>query len=79
MVSKSVLRKVIAQEDIAAEPSGGSAFRFLIPISKVESDPETAALVQRPGELQFWDGQYRRLVIYPCRLDRLPCLIGATR
>ncbi|KAJ5363870.1 FAD/NAD(P)-binding domain-containing protein [Penicillium cataractarum] len=63
----SVLRKVIAQEDIAAEPSGGSAFRFLIPISKVKENPETAALVQKAGELQFWDGQYRRLVIYPCR------------
>ncbi|KAJ5627316.1 hypothetical protein N7528_004743 [Penicillium herquei] len=63
----SVLRRIIAQEDMAAEPSGGSAFRFLIPISKVRANPETAALVQKDGELQFWDGQYRRLVIYPCR------------
>ncbi|PYI05107.1 FAD/NAD(P)-binding domain-containing protein [Aspergillus sclerotiicarbonarius CBS 121057] len=63
----SVLRSIIAREDIAAEPSGGSAFRFLIPISQVKANPETAALVQKEGELQFWDGQYRRLVIYPCR------------
>lgn len=72
---QSVLRKIVAQEDIAAEPSGGSAFRFLIPISKVRANPETAALVQKDGELQFWDGQYRRLVIYPCRLVKLCLLI----
>ncbi|CAG8918567.1 unnamed protein product [Penicillium salamii] len=63
----SVLRTIIAQENIAAKPSGGSAFRFLIPMSQVTLNPETAALVPKNGELQFWDGQYRRLVIYPCR------------
>ncbi|KAF9892296.1 hypothetical protein FE257_002073 [Aspergillus nanangensis] len=63
----STLRRIIAQEDIAPEPSGGSAFRFLIPVSQVKANPETTHLVARPGELQFWDGQYRRLVIYPCR------------
>ncbi|KAL3464900.1 hypothetical protein BJX64DRAFT_298013 [Aspergillus heterothallicus] len=63
----SVLRQFVAQEDIAPTPSGGSAFRFLIPISKVEENPETRQLLARPGELQLWDGTYRRLVIYPCR------------
>ncbi|KAJ5767646.1 FAD/NAD(P)-binding domain-containing protein [Penicillium manginii] len=64
----SSLRTKIAREDIAAEPSGGSAFRFLVPMSKVKANPVTASLVQKAGELQFWDGQYRRLVIYPCRV-----------
>ncbi|KAL4880396.1 hypothetical protein BJY04DRAFT_228671 [Aspergillus karnatakaensis] len=63
----SVLRQFVAQEDIAPTPSGGSAFRFLIPISKVQENPETRQLLARPGELQLWDGTYRRLVIYPCR------------
>ncbi|CEL03661.1 hypothetical protein ASPCAL04811 [Aspergillus calidoustus] len=63
----SALRRIVAQEDIAPTPSGGSAFRFLIPISKVEENPETRQLLARPGELQLWDGTYRRLVIYPCR------------
>ncbi|KAL2783945.1 hypothetical protein BJX66DRAFT_330328 [Aspergillus keveii] len=63
----SALRQFVAREDIAPTPSGGSAFRFLIPISKVEENPETRQLLARPGELQLWDGTYRRLVIYPCR------------
>ncbi|PLB48304.1 FAD/NAD(P)-binding domain-containing protein [Aspergillus steynii IBT 23096] len=63
----SVLRSIISQEDIQPQPSGGSAFRFLIPISKVEANPETRNLVARPGEIQRWDGVYKRLVIYPCR------------
>lgn len=49
------------------DPSGGSAFRFLVDMSKVKADPVTAALVPRPGELQLWEGTHRRLVIYPCR------------
>ncbi|KNG85740.1 hypothetical protein ANOM_005720 [Aspergillus nomiae NRRL 13137] len=63
----SALRQFVAQEDIAPTPSGGSAFRFLIPVSKVEENPETRQLLARPGEMQLWDGIYRRLVIYPCR------------
>ncbi|KAH7146508.1 hypothetical protein EDB81DRAFT_842612 [Dactylonectria macrodidyma] len=63
----STLRPIISGEDIPTFPSGGSAFRFLVPISKVKADPETAPLVDRPGELQLWEGKNRRLVIYPCR------------
>ncbi|RAH84256.1 FAD/NAD(P)-binding domain-containing protein, partial [Aspergillus japonicus CBS 114.51] len=63
----STLRSIIAQEDGSPHPSGGSAFRFLIPVAAIDANPATKDLVPRPGEFQLWDGTYRRLVIYPCR------------
>ncbi|KAF0323016.1 FAD-dependent monooxygenase OpS4 [Colletotrichum asianum] len=63
----SALRAIISGEDIPTFPSGGSAFRFLVPINEVKTNPETASLVARRGELQIWEGKFRRLVIYPCR------------
>lgn len=64
---QSTLRSLVTGEDFPAEPSGGSAFRFLIPISQAKVNPSTAHLVEREGELQLWEGKHRRLVIYPCR------------
>ncbi|PYI23431.1 hypothetical protein BO99DRAFT_409037 [Aspergillus violaceofuscus CBS 115571] len=63
----STLRSIIAQEDGSPHPSGGSAFRFLIPVAAIDANPATKDLVPRPGEFQLWDGTYRRWVIYPCR------------
>ncbi|PWY88262.1 FAD/NAD(P)-binding domain-containing protein [Aspergillus heteromorphus CBS 117.55] len=62
----SVLRSIIS-ETIAPYPSGASVTQFLVPISKIRANPKTKDLVFREGELQIWKGEYRKLVIYPCR------------
>jgi 2-polyprenyl-6-methoxyphenol hydroxylase-like FAD-dependent oxidoreductase len=53
------------------EPSGSSAFRFLIPVEEVRSDPQTAHFVEKTGELRLLYGSDRRIVIYPCRNNTL--------
>ncbi|KFY29470.1 hypothetical protein V491_00018 [Pseudogymnoascus sp. VKM F-3775] len=63
----SVLRRIITGQDNQPQSSGGSAFRFLVPVSQVKADPRTAWILERSGELQLWEGTNRRLVIYPCR------------
>ncbi|KAH7413208.1 hypothetical protein BKA64DRAFT_616922 [Cadophora sp. MPI-SDFR-AT-0126] len=49
------------------EPSGSSAFRFLIPIETIRSDPKTAHFAERTGELRLLYGEDRRIVVYPCK------------
>ncbi|CAH0054427.1 unnamed protein product [Clonostachys solani] len=63
----STLRPLVSGENIPAFPSGGCAFRFLVPIEKVRANPLTAPLVQKSGDFQIWEGKNRRLVVYPCR------------
>jgi 2-polyprenyl-6-methoxyphenol hydroxylase-like FAD-dependent oxidoreductase len=66
----SSMRKFVAGEKIP-EPSGASAFRFLIPTERVRADPQTSHFVERDGELRLVYGADRRLVIYPCRDNTL--------
>lgn len=62
-----MLRPIISGESIPSSPSGGSAFRFLVSMDKVKSNPITASLVEKTGDFQVWEGKHRRLVVYPCR------------
>ncbi|KAJ5179520.1 FAD/NAD(P)-binding domain-containing protein [Penicillium capsulatum] len=73
----SVLRKIISQENIYPEPSGTAAFRLIIPVDKVRANPATRHLVERTGQLQLWDGKYRRMIIYPCRSVKHGCFPGS--
>ncbi|KAK0127672.1 hypothetical protein ONS96_007191 [Cadophora gregata f. sp. sojae] len=63
----SKIRGSLIKDLSPPETSGSSAFRFLIPVEKIKSDPKTAHFVQRPGELQLWYGEDRRIVVYPCK------------
>lgn len=50
-----------------SQPSGHSAFRFLISADTVRSDPATAHFAEKTGELRLLYGADRRIVVYPCR------------
>lgn len=39
----------------------------MLPLSVAKSDPVTADLVTQTGDMQVWEGKFRRLIIYPCR------------
>lgn len=58
-------RSIIPGGDLKAFDSGKSAFRFLIPIEALESDPQTAPLVKR-STLVMWIDENRRVIMYPC-------------
>ncbi len=60
MIRNSVLG---SDNTIKPFPSGVSAFRFLLPVSVVKSDPITAPFVERPGEMNMVFGDERRLVM----------------
>ncbi|KAL3435979.1 hypothetical protein BDV09DRAFT_203682 [Aspergillus tetrazonus] len=61
----SVTRSAVPGGNVKAACCGRSAFRFLVPKQAALDDPETAALVERPGELCIWYGTDRRIVMYP--------------
>ncbi|PLB47652.1 FAD/NAD(P)-binding domain-containing protein [Aspergillus steynii IBT 23096] len=65
--SRSV-REVIGEES-SKESTGQNCFRFLVPVSKMQKDPETASLLGRMGldGVHAFTAEDRRLVIYPCR------------
>lgn len=67
----SAFRKFIIKGHTEAEPSGTSAFRFLIPFSVAAADPVTKHFTERNGEMRLLYGKDRRLVIYPCRNNTL--------
>lgn len=67
----SKLRTAIAKDCPLPTPSGSSAFRFLIPVDAVRSDPRTTHFLERTGEMRLLDGINRRIVIYPCRNNTL--------
>ncbi|KFY28344.1 hypothetical protein V491_00526 [Pseudogymnoascus sp. VKM F-3775] len=67
----SKLRSSIAKDCTIPTPSGSSAFRFLIPADIIRADPKTAHFLERKGELRLLYGTDRRIVIYPCRNNKL--------
>ena len=67
----SKIRNASVKDRGLPEPSGSSAFRFLIPVETVRSDPKTAHFVEKTGELRLLYGTDRRIVIYPCRNNTL--------
>lgn len=46
--------------------TGKGAFRFLIPRSLADEDPETKALVEAQDSAYMWFANDRRVVLYPC-------------
>ena len=67
----SKLRNIIGKDSPQPKSSGTSAFRFMIPIAEIRSDPRTAHFVERTGEMRLVMGTDRRLVFYPCRNNTL--------
>ena len=67
----SKIRSLLVKNRALPEPSGSSAFRFLIPVDVIRSDPKTAHLVERTGEMKILHGIERRLVQYPCRKNTI--------
>ncbi|KAK6583711.1 hypothetical protein PZA11_003441 [Diplocarpon coronariae] len=63
----SRVRNSLLKNPLPPEPSGTSAFRFLIPVDEIRSDPVTAHFVERTGELRLLYGEDRRIVLYPCK------------
>lgn len=63
----SSIRTALVPDRAPPAPSGSSAFRFLIPVDAIRSDPKTAHFVENTGELRLLYGNDRRIVIYPCR------------
>ncbi|EAW22075.1 putative salicylate hydroxylase [Aspergillus fischeri NRRL 181] len=61
----SITRSAIPGGNVKASCCGKSAFRFLVSKQAALHDPETAALVKRPGQLSIWYGADRRIVLYP--------------
>lgn len=63
----SKIRGVLIKNLPPPAPPGSSAFRFLIPVDAIRSDPKTAHFVERTGELRLLYGEDRRIVTYPCK------------
>jgi 2-polyprenyl-6-methoxyphenol hydroxylase-like FAD-dependent oxidoreductase len=67
----SKIRNLLVKDVAPPEPSGTSAFRFLIPIADIKADPKTAHFVEKQGEMLLLYGTDRRIVAYPCRNNTL--------
>jgi 2-polyprenyl-6-methoxyphenol hydroxylase-like FAD-dependent oxidoreductase len=67
----SKIRDFVAPGTPAPASSGSSAFRFMIPVDEVRSDPRTAHFVEKTGEMRMHNTTDRRIVIYPCRKNTL--------
>lgn len=63
---QSVTRAAVVGPDVKPFGSGKSAFRFLMPRSRIRENPATATLAERDGYMYMWVGADRRLVMYPC-------------
>ncbi|EEU46023.1 uncharacterized protein NECHADRAFT_92755 [Fusarium vanettenii 77-13-4] len=50
--------------------SGKAAFRFLIPRSLADEDPETRPLVEARDAAYMWFANDRRVVLYPCNSNK---------
>lgn len=60
-------RKAIPGGDLIPLDSGESAYRFLIPTSKLAADPLTAQYVSKPGYMVMWTKHSKKIVMYPCK------------
>jgi salicylate hydroxylase len=59
---KSAVRSSIVGDSLNSVPSGHSAYRMLIPASKINSDPELAALKITDPNLTIIYGNGRRII-----------------
>jgi hypothetical protein len=64
-------RKTLPGGDKEPFDSGYSAFRFMIERDIFLTDPITEPLFKNLGRMAVWQGEDRRIVMYPCNDDRL--------
>ncbi|KAL4939783.1 hypothetical protein BDV06DRAFT_230809 [Aspergillus oleicola] len=71
MHSKTV--KAITGHEQKKEDTGQNTFRFLVPVSKLQENPTTAALLDKIGldGVHVFANADRRIVVYPCRRGAL--------
>ncbi|EEY16502.1 FAD binding domain-containing protein [Verticillium alfalfae VaMs.102] len=72
----SVTRSIVAGPSLKPFGSGKSAFRFMIPRSTLQENPETRDLVAEDGYLTMWVGDDRRLVMYPTLNNTVMNFVG---
>ncbi|TKY87863.1 hypothetical protein EX895_003444 [Sporisorium graminicola] len=67
---KSTLQSYVLNQPVTARPSGHSAYRFLIPFTRLRElhDAEVDRILAEPS-LTMFVGQDRRMVCYTCRYD----------
>jgi 2-polyprenyl-6-methoxyphenol hydroxylase-like FAD-dependent oxidoreductase len=59
-------RAAIPNHSIQPAPAVFNAFRFLVPVSQVTTDPRTAQIVEALGSMDMYYQDERKVVIYPC-------------
>jgi salicylate hydroxylase len=71
MVSEALQSRIahaVTEANSVAKPTGQAAFRFMIPVTDLLSDPETAWLVKdKPVTMTILTIEDRRVALYPCR------------
>ncbi|KAF2170581.1 hypothetical protein M409DRAFT_64267 [Zasmidium cellare ATCC 36951] len=60
-------RKAIPGGDLMPFDSGKSAYRILVPTSKLAANPLTARYVSKPGYEVMWTKGSKKIVMYPCK------------
>lgn len=63
--------KLTAAKGVQPSSSGKNAFRFLMTRQQALDDPETNSIARDFGAVDMWDGEDRRVVIYPCANNEL--------
>lgn len=76
LIGQSITRKTLPGGDKVPFDSGNSAFRFLIERDILSIDPITEPLVKNLGRMVMWQGEDRRIVMYPCNDNRLMNLVA---
>ncbi|KAJ4326782.1 hypothetical protein N0V84_002801 [Fusarium piperis] len=63
-------RQFICESMPGVVSTGKGAFRFLIPRSLADEDPETRALVEARDSAYMWFANDKRVVLYPCNSNQ---------
>ncbi|EKG19946.1 Monooxygenase FAD-binding protein [Macrophomina phaseolina MS6] len=67
----SVAREIVTGGTYPTKTSGKCCYRWLLPQSVLNEDPELQALVGEPGIMTEIKGAGRRIVLYPCKNGQL--------
>jgi salicylate hydroxylase len=76
---KSVLREHVVGADFHSQPSGHSAYRSLVPMAKITSNPRLAPLDMTVPRITIVNGGDRRIICYPTRDGKLLNYVAALR
>lgn len=63
---RSVCRRAVAGPKYDSFPFGKSAFRFMVPRSKILEDPETREFGEALGSLDMFFSPEHKVIVYPC-------------